>query len=163
MLYRPAPTAVASRLSQLSASAPAEPASKKTRRHYRSHRRHFKDGVRRSARRALDAAGLYLAGIIPTLAAAAETCAVAKHYVAAAVTILKVEDPALEAAILDGRVQLLAAARAMKPAANLIAAFRAADHADTFNAARALTTGVIWDRMIAPVIDGDTTAPYHAS
>jgi hypothetical protein len=163
MLYRPSPTADASTLPPFLVRAPVRSRNTHKKRQHRSSRRHFDNGVRRSVRRALDAAALYLSGIVPTLAAAAETYAVAKNYVAAAVTVLRVEDPALEAAVLDGRVPLLAAAKAMKPAANLLAAFRICDSADTFIVGRAITTGVVWDRMIAPVIGGEATVQRHAS
>jgi hypothetical protein len=157
MLYRLPPTADASTLPPFLVRAPVRSGNNHKKRRHRSSRRHFDNGVRRSVRRAFDAAGLYLAGIIPTLAAAAETCAVAKHYVAAAVTILRLEDSALEAAILDGRVQLLSAARAMAPAANLIAAYRAADGADKFILGRAVTTGTMWNELISPLIGEDNT------
>jgi hypothetical protein len=151
MLYRPSPTTDASTLPPSLVRAPVRSRNTRKKRQHRSSRRHFDNGVRRSVRRALDAAGLYLAGIIPTLAAAAKTCAVAKHYVRAAAVILRLEDPALEAAILDGQ------ARAMKPAADLIAAYRACDGGDKFVAGRAITTGTMWNELISPLIGEDSS------
>jgi hypothetical protein len=157
MFYSPSPTADASTLPPSLVRALVRSRNTRKKRQHRSSRRHFDNGVRRSVRRALDAAGLYLAGIIPTLAAAAKTCAVAKHYVRAAAVILRLEDPALEAAILDGRVRLLEAARAMKPAADLIAAYRACDGGDKFVAGRAITTGTMWNELISPLIGEDSS------
>jgi hypothetical protein len=164
MLYRPS-TASATLPSRFPVSAPAKPENRKTRRRNRSCRRHFDKGIRRSARRAFDAAGLYLAGIFPTLAAAAQTCVVAPHYVAAAAVILKVEDPALVSAILDGRVQLLTAAKAMKSMADFISAFRNADAADRFTFTQAVGTAEVWDHLIVPAIDGSgkEVAATHSS
>jgi hypothetical protein len=64
-----------------------------------------------------------------TLRTAAELCGSNAHYVAAAAVILKSEDRALQEAVLDGKVPLLAAAKAMEQTANLVAAYRAADNA----------------------------------
>jgi hypothetical protein len=151
MLYRP-PTACASMPSQPLISARAEPRNRKHRRH-RSSRRHFEHGTRRAVLRAFTAAQLYIAGTFPTLAAAAEACGTNTDYIAAAVIVLQTEDGALKAAVFDGTVSLLAAAKAMKQTAKLLAAYRAADGADKFAFARTVTAGAVWDELICPVLD----------
>jgi hypothetical protein len=141
-------------------SARAEPENRATRRKRRSRknrssRRHFENGTRRAVRRAFTAAEFYLGGMLPTLRVAAKTCVVAKSYVSAAVTILKTEDDMLKAAVLDGTVNLFAAAKAMAQTAEFIAAFRATDSADRYAFTRAVGTAAVWDDLIMPVLEGD--------
>jgi hypothetical protein len=150
MVYRP-PTAGASLLSRLLSSAPVEPGNRNRR--HRSSRRHFEHGTRRAVRRAFTAAQLYMAGVSPTLAAAAEACGANKRYVAAAITVLRTEDEALNAAVLDGTVSLLPVARAMRQTADLLSAYRAADGVDKYAVSRAISVGTIWDECIVPILD----------
>jgi hypothetical protein len=117
MLYKP-PTASASMPPQSPVSARAESGNGKHRR-YRSVRRHFESGTRRAALRALTGAELFLAGMASTMTKAAEMTGSNTIYVGAAVTILRAGDDALKAAVLDGKVSLLAAATVMRQLAEL--------------------------------------------
>jgi hypothetical protein len=120
----------------------------------RSARRHFEQGRRCAALRALTGARLFLVGMVPTMTAAAEATGSNTIYVSAAVVVLKTEDRDLERAILDGKVRLPDAARALKRAANLLDAYRAADAADKFVVVHAITAGVVGDELISPLRDG---------
>jgi len=165
MLYRP--NGASASLPPVSGFAFAEPENRTTRRKRRSrprpsYRSQFKDGERRAVRRALTAAKLYLAGVVPTLATAAESCGTSVPYVRAAIVLLQAEDPKLVSAVLHGFVQLLPAARAMRSTARLISAYRAADSADKFAFGCAVPVGTVWDEVIVPVIDEDGTGGRHS-
>jgi hypothetical protein len=67
------------------------------------------------------------------------------------ITVLKSEDAKLKAAILTGAVSLLAAGQAMRPMANLLAAYRAADRSDKVTFSRVVSLGTLWDEIISPV------------
>jgi hypothetical protein len=151
MLFRP-PTASAG-LPAFLTSAPVKP--RNCPRRNRSSRRHFKSGTRCAVRRAITAAELYLADAVPTLHEAAEACGSTASYAAAAAIILEAEDDRLKAAILDGRVNLLAAAKAMRPLADLLAAYRATDSSDRLGFTRAVGTAAIWDELIMPALNSD--------
>lgn len=101
---------------------------------------------------------MYLTGVVPTLAMAAESCGSTVAYITSAITVLKTEDPALMTAVLDGRVKLYAAAQAMKPLANLLSAYRNTDSSDRFAFTQAVGTAEVWDRLIMPALESDTNA-----
>jgi len=121
-------------------------------RRYRSARRHFEDGNRRAVKRAFIAAGLYTRGNVPTLRAAAESCAVAVNYVRAAIVIRAVRDPSLEQAVIRGEVQLFAAAEAMKPLADLMTAATFADSHVKVAFTKAVGPAIVWDDFIVPAL-----------
>lgn len=169
MLYRPN-GGTATTPPRFPASAFAEPENRPTRRKQRSRkkncssRRHRNDrGQLRSVVRAFTAARLYRSGVFTTLRAATEACGVNTAYIVAAATVLKTEDFALMAATLNGTVQLLAAAKAMKQTADLIAAYRSGDDLAKLALGQAASVEAIWDEVVVPVIDeGGTGSPAHA-
>jgi hypothetical protein len=129
-------------------------ASHHHRRRYRSARRHFdENGTRCAVLRAITAAELYLGGKFNNMTAAARGCGSNEIYIAAAVTVLQTEDTALKTAVLNGTVNLFAAAKAMKQAADLLSAYRAANSSDKFAVSCAVSVGTVWDEMIVPVLD----------
>src|SRR5262245_18174493 len=114
MLYDPS-KADASWPPRFLTSAPAK-GNRATRRGYRARGRRFiESGNRRAAIRALASARMYMTSVVLSIAKAAEACGSNVSYVADAVALLTAEDDQLRAAVLDGRVSLSAAAKAMKP------------------------------------------------
>jgi len=118
----------------------------------RRNQQRLKDGTRAAACRAIMAARIYHSSMVSTLHAAAVGCNVSIPYVRAALVVLQTEDAALLQAILDGKVQLLAAAAAMKGTAALISAYRDADPIDKHAFGCAVQVGTVWDEVISPLL-----------
>src|SRR5215469_6142815 len=86
----------------------------------------FRHGQRVAVVRALTGASLLL-GLPIKLTSRARTAEIVGsnlHYIEAAITVLKAEDPGLLADVLAGREPLLAAAAKVRHRADLIAAYR---------------------------------------
>jgi hypothetical protein len=150
---------------------------------YRSARRHFRSSRRVAVVRAFTAAELYLAGKVPTLVAAAESCGSNIHYVQGAIILIKDENPArgtsAEAStlirrhmVLHGYVPLLVAAnqarqqRKAKTNASfdsltvdeVVAAWRAWLPEQRAEFGKGAGIAELWDGSIAPVIDCERAA-----
>jgi hypothetical protein len=107
----------------------------------RSARRHLLDNGQRAANlRAITAARLLAGGMVPSIAAAAESCGSNKSYVWAATILLKAENPELKNSVLNGKIGILEAAAQVKRVAALVSAYRAAD--DSARIAFAKTCGI---------------------
>jgi len=126
-----------------------------------SYRRQFKNGQRRAVVHGFTAGKLYLAGMAATLRAAAESCGTTVSYTRAAIVLLQAEDTRLISAVLRGVVQLLAAAKAVKSTADLIATYRRADGADKLALGTAISAEVIWDEVVTPVLGAG--GAFHAA
>jgi hypothetical protein len=87
-----------------------------------------------------------------TLKGAAELTGSNSTYAAAADVVLQAEDRALQDAVLKGKVPLLTAARRMKSAAKLIAAYRAADREAKVTFGATVTSESLWDEVVVPVL-----------
>ena len=96
------------------------------RRRRRSPHRQFRRGRRAAAVRALNAARLYLQGVFPTLAEAAEARGSNIAYVRAAATLLKADNASLVSDVLRGRAPLLTAAAEAKRLVDLVTAYKLA-------------------------------------
>jgi hypothetical protein len=102
--------------------------SLKPNRHERRRVRHqIRNGRRVAAERAFGGARLYMAGLVPTLVAAALSSGSTVKYVMAAVTILQAKDRILEEEVLTGEVSLLAAAAKAKPIVTALKAYAGMD------------------------------------
>jgi len=101
-----------------------------SRRRNKSSRRHFRNGQRAAALRAITAGRLYLDKAVPTLAAAASACGSNVNYVQAAVVLLRYGDNVLIEAVLNGAASILEAAHARRPVVELTRAYRTADPVD---------------------------------
>jgi hypothetical protein len=132
----------------------AETTRHRQRRHYRSSRRHFKDGKRAAALRAITAARLYASGAI-TLEAAATSCGSNVAYVKAAATLLKAENRALLDNVLIGSVGLLRAAAQVRRLVDFLEAYRKASPEDLVKGARAIGVNKVWADLIEPAIGVD--------
>jgi hypothetical protein len=121
-------------------------------RHRRSARRHFQNGQRLAALRAITAAKGYLAGIFPTIAVAAMSCGSNRIYVDAALVLLKTEDSILLEAVLAGEKPLVAAADEMKVVATLVSALRQATATDLATLGRIVGPGQVFDRVVVPAL-----------
>jgi hypothetical protein len=119
-------------------------------RQYRSSRRRFRNGERAAVKRALTAARLYASGAAPTLAAAADSCGSNVQYVRAAVVLLKSEDRYMLDLVLEGKVQLLDAGRALTHLAQLVSAFRASSSIIHARFGAIIGTGDLFDAFISP-------------
>jgi len=86
--------------------------------------------------KAVTAARLLAAGMVPTVNVAAASCGSNPLYVRAAVTLLKAENPDLLDQALHGRVSLLRAAQQVKRVAALVDAYRRATERDLIQAAK---------------------------
>ena len=119
--------------------------------HHRQHRsphRHFRHGKCAAAVRAFTAARLYVAGAVPTLETAAESCGSNVAYVQAALILLKANNAALVSDVLAGRVPILQAAREAKRLVDLIVAYREAKDPDRIAFARACGAEAIFDVLV---------------
>jgi len=125
--------------------------SKESRRHrqHRSSRRHFRDGRRAAALRALTAARLHLQGQAPSLAAAAAMCGSCLTYTRAAATLWKSENSTILNEVLAGRMPLLAAAHQVQRVADLVASYRAAQAPDRIAFVKAAGTDKLFDVLTA--------------
>jgi hypothetical protein len=122
------------------------------RRRNKSSRRHFRNGQRAAALRAITAGRLYIAGSAPTLATAAACCGSNVVYLRAALVLLKHDDNVLFNAVLGGMVSILDAAREVRPVVELREAYRAAGYTDRVNWARREGVETIFNDAIAPAI-----------
>jgi len=102
------------------------------------------EGISLPALRAITGARGFAVGAFPTLEMAALSCGSHRSSVAAATIILKAEDSAL-ADVITGRKPLLATARSILHAANLIDSFRRASGAERQIFARVITPGALFD------------------
>ena len=118
----------------------------------RSRRRQYEGGVCRAARRAFTAGLMYLQNPGLTLKTAAELTGSNVAYATAAVVTLQSEDHALQEAVLAGKVPLLTAAKRVRSAAKLIAAYRGADQAAKLAFGTAVSPEVMWDQVMVPVL-----------
>jgi hypothetical protein len=116
------------------------------RQHRRSARRYFRHGQRAAALRAITAAKLYAAGMIPSLALAAASCGSNVQYVKAAVILIKSE--AQLDRVLKGYIPLPAAAAQAKRVADLVSAYRSANNKDRVVAFRTCGTDCIFDELV---------------
>ena len=103
------------------------------------------EGISLPALRAITGARGFAVGAFPTLEMAALSCGSHRSSVAAATIILKAEDSALLADVITGRKPLLATARSILHAANLIDSFRRASGAERQIFARVITPGALFD------------------
>jgi hypothetical protein len=92
--------------------------------------------VNPAALKAITAARLLAAGMLPTINVAAASCGSNPLYVRAAVILLKAENSNLLEQTLCGRISLLRAAKQVKRVAALVDAYRRASESDLVQAAR---------------------------
>jgi hypothetical protein len=121
-------------------------------RHRRSARRHFENGQRLAALRALTAGKLVLNGTFRSVAEAVISCGSNQHYVDAALVLLKAEDPALLETVLAGEKSLLVAANEMKVVAILVSTLRQATDTDLATLGRIVGAGQVFDRVVVPAL-----------
>jgi hypothetical protein len=121
-------------------------------RKYRSSRRRFRAGRCAAALRGITAARLVAMGLATSLQEAATVCGSCPMYVAAAVTLLKAENPVLIERVLAGRVSLLAAARQARPTSALVHAYRQASDADRVAFVRTVGAAALFDGAVAPAL-----------
>jgi hypothetical protein len=114
-------------------------------RRYRARHRQFHRGRRTAVVRAFTAARLYLNNMVPTLAAAAESCGSCTDYVRAAIILLKADNASLVHDVYCGRVPILQAAREARRLVNLVSAYREATDPDRVAFARACDPEKILD------------------
>jgi hypothetical protein len=112
----------------------------------------FLGGYYVPALKAVTAARGYLAGQFPTLDLAAISCGSSKDSVAAAVAILKSEDPNLLTAVLGGRKPLLGTARSVQHAAALIDSFQRASSFELQTFGRVITPEKIFAEAVLPAL-----------
>jgi len=129
-----------------------------------SARRHFHNGCRAAAARAFTAAEIYLAERVPSLAAAALHCGSNVQYVQAAIVLIQDKTAphpqGVQQSILEGRVPLLAAARAARQrqkaervtVEEMVATWRLWTPVQRANFGRTVGVAEIWDDAIASVI-----------
>ena len=146
-----------------------KPRHKRRRRH-----RQFDNGQRRAVLQAITGWGQYASGAASTLAAAARSTGSNIAYVAAVGVLRAAENASLLEKALTGDVPLLAAAAEAKRLAKATAAYRAklgcnlvvhlahSTPAERVAAARALGAEVVWDEMVAPLIEEDRRQPAPA-
>ena len=121
-------------------------------RSYRSPRRHFRNGTRAAATRAVTAAELLADGKLPSARVAAVACGTCPQYVGAARVLLQSESHELLARVLSGQVPLLAAARRVKTLSALVEAYRKADPATRIEFGRQIGVADLWDGSIVPAL-----------
>jgi hypothetical protein len=112
----------------------------------------IRNGVSPAALQALTAARAFIAGTFPTLDAAALAHGSHRNAVGAAVTILKVDDAALTNNVLSGQRPLMAAAKSVKNAADLIAAFWASSGAERRLFGKTITPATIFDEVVCAAL-----------
>jgi hypothetical protein len=108
----------------------------------------IRNGVSPAALRAVTGARGLLAGQFSTIAVAALSCGSYRGSVTAAVAILKTEDLNLLTSVLAGRRPLLATARSIKHAVELIDAFRKSSSAELRVFGRVITPEKIFDEVV---------------
>jgi hypothetical protein len=133
----------------LNASAGARRQSRR----YRSPRRHFRHGQRAAVLRATTAAKLYLAGAVPSLAAAAEGCGSNIRNVRHVLALLKAEDVNLLNRARKGWTPLGEAAAAVLKRAELIRAYRSASPEDRIALARTVGAERLFVDAVEPAIN----------
>jgi hypothetical protein len=123
-----------------------------SRRHRQSARRHFRNGHRAAALRAITAGGLYLSKAAPSIAAAAERCGSNRLYVKAAIVLLQSENMTLRTNVLEGTTPLQGAAKAIKQLGALVHAYRRASAADRVAFAKTVGPTVLFDTSLVPAL-----------
>jgi hypothetical protein len=118
---------------------------------YRRRNQHMRYGVRAAALRAVTAARLYLAGTIPNLLKAAESCGSNVCYVRAAIAVLRSENAVLLDRVLRGHVSILAAANRVRRVVALLAAYQAADEQDHVASFRVLGPDRVFEEIVQAV------------
>jgi hypothetical protein len=113
-----------------------------------SSRRHFRNGRRSAALRAVTAARLYATGAITSLDNAAQACGSNRIYVKAATTLLKAENETVLQRVLAGQEPLVVAAHLARRTADLVFAYRCAGAADRVAFARTCGTEAIFDVLV---------------
>jgi hypothetical protein len=121
-------------------------------RKYRSARRRFRSRRCAAVLRAITAARLMAMGLASSRQEAAASCGSCPAYVAAAVVVLKAENPILIDRVLAGRVSLLAAARQARPTSALVDAYRRASDADRIAFARTVGAVTLFDGAVVPAL-----------
>jgi hypothetical protein len=119
---------------------------------YRRRHRHTRAGQCAAAVRATTAAKLYLAGQVPSVAAAALGCGAYVAYTRAAVILLQSENATMLERVLRGHIPLSTAAQQLKQVAALVDAYRAAAAVERVAFARAVGPTVLFDNMLVPAI-----------
>jgi hypothetical protein len=114
-------------------------------------RRHMRNGVRAAALRAVTAGRLYIAGTVPNLLKAAESCGSNVAYVRAAIVLLRSENSALLDRVLRGHVPLLAAANQVERLVSLIRAYRRTSEQDHVASFRMLGPERVFDEIVQAV------------
>jgi hypothetical protein len=114
----------------------------------KSRRSKIRNGYCLPALRAITGAKGFILRQFPTLNLAAISCGSSRDSIAAAVTILKVEDGTLLADVLAGRAPLAETARSLKHAVALIDAFQRASSAERRIFGRVVTAGAVFDAIV---------------
>jgi hypothetical protein len=118
--------------------------------HRQSARRHFRNGHRAAALRAVTGARLYIGGSVNSYGAAAEACGSNPVYVRAAVTLCQSESSGLLNQVLKGSIPLLGAAAKARQLARLVDAYRAASTEDRVQFARVVGPTSLFDNTLVP-------------
>ena len=127
--------------------------SPEIRKPHRVRRQFLRDGRRGAVIRALTAASIERTAypLLPGVEAH-EATGSNRRYLWAATILLKAEDPTLIQAVLEGRVGLIAAAKQLQRAANVVAAIRKASPEDLEFAGRTLGAELVFNRMVSPAL-----------
>jgi hypothetical protein len=112
----------------------------------------IRNGIYPAALQALTAARAFITGTFPTLDAAALAHGSHRNAVSAAVAILKVDDAALTHDVLTGRRPLMAAAKSVKNAVDLIEAFWKSSSAERRLFGKTITAETIFDQVVCAAL-----------
>jgi hypothetical protein len=110
----------------------------------------IQNGFYLPALQAVTAAKGFIAGQFPTLAVAALCCSSYRGSLAAAVAILKTEDPDLLTSVLAGRKPLLKTAKSIRNAIGLVDSFRRASSFELQIFGRVISPEKIFDEVVVP-------------
>jgi hypothetical protein len=142
------------------------PSSRRQRAPVRRRRRHFRNGHRVAVVRAFTAARLYLNGQVPSLASAAEACGSNIRYIAAAVVLLKGDDPSLPDRVIKGWDSLTETANRVRKIVNVEAAvssWRVWTPEQRAEFGRGAGVADIWDDAIVPTIAEERASQVQAA
>ena len=119
---------------------------------YRRRHRHTRAGQCAAAVRATTAAKLYLAGQVPSVAAAALGCGACVAYTRAAVILLQSENATMLERVLRGHTPISTAAQQLKQVAALVDAYRTAAAADRVAFAKTIGPTTLFDTALVPAM-----------
>jgi hypothetical protein len=128
-------------------------ANGKPNRYYRRRRRRMRDGQCLAALRAFNAAKGVQNGTFRTITEAALACGSCRHYVAAALTLLKAEAHITIDLVLGGELPVVSTAKAARRLADLVAAYRNATGFDRSTFGHLVGAEDVFERVVVPALD----------